>query len=244
MELENLQLSMPWFFPDDEEAYDAWTWDNELLELHHRQPAIEKIFELLVSPLQSLRISASHARGIPIRILNNLRELVIVWVVGDEDENIGFDLIFRHATLLQSLTMVGLVFPGLLTSLPPASSGALPHLSSFRFSPESEFDTAFDHAHLNCLCDFLSNRNRLRRLHLRLPLTGSQRFDLWDIIQGFPTLEVLGLHTGSMYFSEDELRALLERLPLKLRAFNFAFCYEASSLVPLVILFLCLNCNG
>jgi len=244
VELKNLQLSMPWFFPDDEEAYDAWTWDNELLDLHNGQPTIDEIFKLLVSPLQSLRISASHARGIPVRILNNLRELVIVWVIGDEDENIGLDLIFRHATFLQSLTMVGLVFPGLLTSLLPSSSGALPHLNSFRFSSESEFDTAFDHADLNCLRDFLSNRNHLRRLHLRLPLIGSQRFDLWDIIQGLPALEVLGLHTGASYFSVDELQALLERLPLNLRAFNFAFCYEASSLVPFVIPFLCQKYNN
>lgn len=237
MELENLQLSMPWFFPDDEEAYDAWTWDSELLELHRHQPTIEKIFEFLVSPLRCLRICASHARGIPVRILNNLLELVIVWVIGDEDESVGLDLIFHHATLLRSLTMVGLVFPGLLISLPPSSSGALPHLNSFRFSSESELGTigVLDNMHLNCLRDFLLNRSCLRRLHLRLPLSGTQRFDLWDVFQGLPALEVLGLHTGSIYFGEDELRTLLERLPLKLRAFNFAFCYEATSLVPLVI---------
>jgi hypothetical protein len=224
---------MPWFFPDDEETHDGWTLDAELLELHFHQTNIERIFETLTSHLQSLRITASQVRGIPIRILNSLLDLEIVWIIGDEDESVGLDLVFHHANVLQSLTMVGYLVPGLFASLPPFSS--LPHLISFRMSSEPTSPPFLEDGHVDLLCQFLQNRQLLRRLYLRLPLTSSsETYNLWSTVERLSGLEVLGLHAGNVNLQEHDFRVLLPKLPPKLRALHLAFDCETSSLLLLV----------
>ena len=227
---------MPWFFPDDEEAHDTWTYDEEIFELQLQQPPPELIFETLTIQLKCLRITASQMRGIPIRILNNLLDLELFWIIGDEDEMVGFDLIFRHATLLQSLTIFGYGFPELFKMLPSSSSGgSLPHLTSFRLSYELYSGEGFQDESLFFLLGFLRNRRHLRRLYLRVPLrTWSQSCDLWAMVQGLLALEVLGVHFGVVWIGEEELRSVVEQLPLMLQALHLAFHCEASSLLPLV----------
>jgi hypothetical protein len=222
---------MPWFFPDDEGIHDGWIWDDELTDLLFRQPGIETIFDTLTSQLESLRLTASQVRGIPIRILNNLLDLEIMWVIGDEDESVGLDLVFHHANMLQSLTLVGCLVPDLFAYMP--SSTMLPHLTSFRMSCEPY--NFHDHDQVYPLCNFLENRQCLRRLYLRLPLsTQSETNDLWSTIERLSGLEVLGLHGGAVDWQEDFHRNLLSKLPPKLRALHLAFNCEASSLLYLV----------
>jgi hypothetical protein len=233
--LETLHLSTPWFFPDDEENHDGWTWDSELHELNLRQINVERVFETLTTHLQSLRITASQVRGIPIRILNTLLDLEIVWVLGDEDEGVGLDLVFHHANLLRSLTLIGFLVPGLFASLPPFSS--LPHLMSFRMSCEPTIQPFLEDGHVDLLCQFLQNRQCLRRLYLRLPgpLTTSLRtYYLWSTVERLSGLEVLGLHSGNFNLQEDHFRVWLSSFPPKLRALHLAFDCEPSSLLLLV----------
>ena len=227
---------MPWFFPDDEEAHDRWSYDEEIYELQLQQPPPELIFETLSTQLKCLRITAFQMRGIPIRILNNLLDLELFWMIGDEDEMVGFDLVFRHATSLQSLTIVGYCFPGLFKMLPSSSSGdSLPQLTSFRLSYEAYSGEEFQDESLIVLLGFLKNRGRLRRLYLHVPLQSwSQSCALWEMVQGLLELEVLGLHFGLVWVGEEELRSIVEQLPLMLQALHLAFHCEASSLLPLV----------
>ena len=223
-------MSTPWFFPDDVEYHDGWTEDAELLELNSCQMNIERIFETLTTHLQSLRITASQLRGIPIRILNSLLDLEIVWVEGHEDEGIGLDLVFHHANLLRSLTMVGFLVPGLFASLPSISS---PHLVSFRMACEPSRPPFVEDYHVDILCQFLRNRQLLRRLYLRLPLSTLGTNYLCSTVEGLSGLEVLGLHAGDATWQEGDFRDLLSWLP-NLRALHLAFDCEASSLQFLV----------
>lgn len=192
-----------------------------------------------MSPVQSLRITASQVRGIPIRILNNLLELEIAWVIGDEDESIGLDLVFHHANLLQSFAMIGYLFPGLFAALP--SFSPLRHLTSFRMSCEPAITPYLEDGHVDFLCQFLQNRLFLRRLYLRLPPTTlTDAYHLWSTVERLSGLEVLGLHTGSVDLQEHDFRVLLSNLSPKLRALHLAFNCETSSLLLLVRTILCL----
>lgn len=231
--LESLHLSTPWFFPDDEESHDGWIWDDKLLDLLIRQPAIERIFEILTSHPKSLRLPASQIRGVPIRILNNLLELEVVWVFGDEEEGVGLDFIFHHANLLQSLTMVGCLVSSLIASL-PSSSSLLPHLGSFRMSWEPS-SAPLEDGHVDQLSRFLQSRKSLRRLYLRLPITTLEdTYDLWSAVERLPCLEVLGLHAGYVCFPERDFLDFLLKIPRKLKALHLAFDWESSSLLLLV----------
>jgi len=232
--LTTLNLSMPFFYPDDEEAHDRWKYDEDIGNLEEI-PA-EVIFETFTTPLTCLRITASQLRGVPIRVLSGLRNLDIISTIGDVDELIGLDLVFHHAAWLESLSLVGYLIPELFSFLPSfATSGALLRLTSFLLCssdyglPELQEEAIFS------LCLFLQNRPRLRRLYLRLPnIEWNGLHQFLPVIKTFPNLDVLGIHTGYDPLNEVHLQVLLPFLPTRIRALHLAITWSQANLLILV----------
>lgn len=225
---------MPWFFPDDEEVHDGWSTSGILVPPTF-EPYLGNIFEGFASRVTTLRMQANQIRLIPVRVLNNLLDLEIFCVIGDEEEIVGLDLIFYHATLLRSLTLIGYLIPPLFSLLPAASTGVLPHLSSFRISGAAERDDDLEGVHVGMLLHFLQGRIVLRRLYIRLPnLYWPDIRDVWSTAKALPNIEVLGLHAGFDHVSEYNLQELINGLPDKICALHLAFNCDQSHLLALV----------
>ncbi|KAF9529719.1 hypothetical protein CPB83DRAFT_852050 [Crepidotus variabilis] len=237
--LESVHLSMPWFFPDDEEAHDSWTNDEDLFDLEDPDNlTLESMFQTVGPHITNLRISGSQYGAIPVRIFNCLLDLEIFFL-GGEDETVGLDLIFHHATQLQSLTWIGYINRRAYTFLPPSTSTLLPNLTSFRLSGVFDFDditqNPTDRTDFDCLLHFLQNRKLLRRLYVRLPdLHWPLGLELWAIAKTLDKLEILGLHTGEGQIGEGDLNRILDLLPRQLRALHVAFDCGANNLLPLL----------
>jgi hypothetical protein len=224
---------MPFFFPEDEEAHDHLVWDLESLE--NLNYPIDAILETTGSELQSLRITATHVRSVPIRVYNNLSDLEIMFTNGDAEEYVGLDIVFHHATALESLTLVGFIIPDLFSFLPHSSAGCLPRLGSFRLSCELAESTYTGMEEISLLAGFLQDRPLLRRLYLRIP--SMSWFDTSRIIfvlKNLGGLEVLGLHTGCNSLEEHEVIEVLSNLSPKLHALHLAINWGGESLLPLV----------
>jgi len=225
---------MPFFFPDDEEAHDRLVLDSESLE--NLNYPIDTILEATTSELQSLRITATHVRSVPIRVYNNLTDLEIMFTNGDADECVGLDIVFHHATALESLTLVGFIIPELFSFLPHSSTQHLPRLRSFRLSCELAESSYIDVAEISSLCFFLQERPLLRRLYLRIP---HMRWYCTSIIililKNLGGLEVLGLHTGHSSLGEQEvIEILANNLSPKLHALHLTINWGGENLLPLV----------
>jgi hypothetical protein len=225
---------MPFFFPEDEEAHDHIVLDSESLE--NLNYPIDAILETIGSELQSLRITATHVRSVPIRIYNNLTDLEIMFTNGDAEEYVGLDIIFHHATALESLTLVGFIIPDLFSFLPHSSAARLPRLGSFRLSCELTESTHIGAEEISLLSGFLQGRPLLRRLYLRIPsMSWFDTSRIIFILKNLGGLEVLGLHTGYNSLEEHELiEVLANNLSPKLHALHLAMDWGGDSLLPLV----------
>jgi len=225
---------MPFFFPDDEEAHDRLVLDSESLE--NLNYPIDTILEATTSELQSLRITATHVRSVPIRVYNNLTDLEIMFTNGDVEECVGLDIVFRHATALESLTLVGFIIPELFSFLPHSSTPCLPRLGSFRLSCELAEPSDIGVEEISSLCLFLQDRPLLRRLYLRIPcMTWYCTSRIILILKNLGGLEVLGLHTGRNSLGEHEvIEILVNNLSPKLHALHLAMNWGGETLLPLV----------
>ncbi|PPQ87473.1 hypothetical protein CVT25_008209 [Psilocybe cyanescens] len=231
----SLHLPMPFLFPDDEEAHDRLVYDPTFQEIS--EFSLGNILQFMSPNLQSLRITATQVRDVPIRTFNTLKDLEVLSTIGDQEELVGLDMVFRHATKLESLTLVGLFVPEIFSFLPHHSVESLPLLTSFRLSCEDSI--ALGHGgedEFQALCGFLQGRRLLRRLYLRLPMMRwSQTSRLLCVIRDLIGIEVLGLHTGRDVLTDpDVIKTLAMSLPLKLNALHIAINWGGGDLLPLV----------
>ena len=91
---------------------------------------------------------------------------------------------------------------------------ALPLLTSFKLLA-SYADTYITANQQRAILNFLANKTRLRRLHVRLSRAG----DVWpimDILPRFPHLKVLGVELGSAVLTRELLEYCHRHLPLGL----------------------------
>jgi hypothetical protein len=134
---------------------------------------------------------------------------------------VRIDLLFRHALLLESLSLVGYIEPVLFADLPKDPT-VLPRLSSFRLSCEF-WDVETTEMHVPLLSEFLSKRPSLRRLYIRLP--GARlhvALALATVIGKLESLRVLGFHAGHEPLDEDTALQLADQLSVNLEALQLA----------------------
>ncbi|KAF9486032.1 hypothetical protein BDN70DRAFT_822873 [Pholiota conissans] len=231
--MKTLHLSIPFFYPDDEEAHDGCVEDFYVAADIFALP-IEDVLNTFSTTLQSLRLCASHIRSVPIRIYSTLLELEIVGTISDAEELTGLDVMFRYATFLESLTLAGYLDYAFASFLPHHSvADALPRLTSFRLS--TEYQDALTEDAFSQLCGFLHGRKLLRRLYLRLPeMNLDQTTRLLPVIKDLTGLEVLGLHTGRHLITNDHLAALVDSISPNLRALHLAMNWGGDTLLQLV----------
>lgn len=226
--LHHLELPTPFFFPDDEEAHDQLVVDNELAEITDSLPIGDLLYDF-PSELRSLRLCAACAMYIPVRICNTLTQLDLLMTIGDEEELVGLDAVFRHATALQGLSFVGFISPLIFSFLENAAT-AMPLLTYFRFCDDDM--TQYSPQNMVALSNFLSNRP-LKRLFLRVPEVRNSHPFLLSLVNANQQLEVLGLHTG-MHTLETNIIKIVQRLPRTLRALHLAMDWRGSDMLQLV----------
>jgi hypothetical protein len=230
--ITTLHLPMPFFFPDDEECHDGLVEDAEILASCHLVD-VSIILENFPSAIHSLRILTFQTPQTPIRVYDNLTELEIFATEIRTAELLGLDLVFRHLTALQSLSLVGYFLSDVFSFFPTTSSQSLSRLRSFRLSIEL-FSSSVENECIWALCEFLKNRPLLRRLYIRHPdLNWGQVAYLLSMVQGLVGLEVLGLHTGVHLVEEEEIGLLVQSLPPNLKALHLAFNWGGANILPL-----------
>ena len=243
--ITTLHLPMPFFFPEDEECHDGLVEDNEIMESCN---LVGSVLEYFPSTIHSLRILTFQTPQIPIRFYDSLTELEIFATEFQTTELVGLDLVFRHLTALQSLSLVGYFVSSLFSFLPTNSSQSLSRLTSFRLSvetPNYETDNSVEEECFWKLCEFLKDRPLLRSLYIRHPyIYWGQFSQLLPIVQGLVGLEVLGLHTGYDWVKEEEIGLLVRSFSPKLKALHLAFDWTGANILPLVSLFSLLFCMG
>ncbi|KAJ7188761.1 hypothetical protein C8R46DRAFT_1055704 [Mycena filopes] len=212
--LKTFQPAIPFIYVRDQKfdrIFDEW-------ERGFGDPKdIVRILE--TNPIQELVLLSAHVGLLPIRVCNNLTQLDIC--VPQSGELVGLDLVFRHALLLESLSLVGYIEPPTFADL-PANPAVLPRLTSFRLSCEF-WNQELTETHVPLICEFLSRRASLRRLYIRLP---DQRLDIIiamaTVIGKLEGLRVLGFHAGYEPLHEVAAIQLAEQLSTKLEALQLS----------------------
>ena len=234
--ITTLHLPMPFFFPEDEECHDGLVEDYIIMESCHLVD-VGAVLEYFPSTIHSLRILTFQTIQMPIRFYDSLTELEIFATDYQKADLVGLDLVFRHLTALQSLSLVGYFVSSLFSFFPTNSSQSLSRLASFRLSIES-WGTEVEDGCVWTLCEFLKGRPLLRSLYIRHPeLEWSQVSRLLPIIRGLVGLEVLGLHTGESWVKEEEIGSLVQSLSPNIKALHLAFDWGGANILPLVSFF-------
>ena len=223
---------MPFFFPEDEEAHDGLVEDEEITRSCHLVD-VSAVLEYLPSTIHSLRILAFQTPQMPIRFYDSLTELEIFATEFQNVELVGLDLVFRHLTSLQSLSLVGYFVSNLFSFFPIDSSQSLSRLTSFRLSVDTS--AVVEEECVWTLCEFLKGRPLLRSLYIRHPeLEWNQVSQLLSIVRGLVGLEVLGLHTGWNRIREAEVGLVVQSLSPNLKALHLAFGWAGVNILHLV----------
>ena len=212
---------------------DQLVEDASLAELNSTI-SIQDIFEYFPSTLQCLRICANDINNVPIRVYSSLYELEIFGTFGDVQEFVGLDAMFRHAILLQSLSVVGYIDPIFFSFLPHWSTDSLPNLTSFRLSVE--IPSAIGEDEFCSLTGFLHGRKLLRRLYLRHPaMRFNQTPRLLSVIHELKGLEILGVHMGADAWAGNIALAMIANsLSSSLRALHIAVNWGGDDLLLLM----------
>lgn len=230
--ITTLHLPTPFFFPDDEEAHDRLVYYDPPFPSTLR---VGDIIEIMAPNLQSLRITASQVREVPIRVFAMLKDLEVLATIGDQEELVGLDVMFRHSTSLEALTLVGLFTSEVFSFPPDYPTKPLPLLTSFRMSCE-DLGEPLGENDFQALCRFLHRRPTLRRLYIRLPnirLTQASR--LLTVFRELTGIEVLGFHTGIGVLSElYDIENLVASLSPSLHALHIALNWGSGNILPLV----------
>ncbi|KAF4620778.1 hypothetical protein D9613_000855 [Agrocybe pediades] len=230
-----MHFPIPFFFPDDEEAQDHLIYDYTMPKIP--DPVFVDILQVMSSRLKSLRITATQVRSVPIRILSSLIDLDIHATEGSVEELVGLDLVFRHASSLESLSMVGLFVEDIFCFLSSCSKESIPNLTSFRLSLDSAMiNSSVELEEIIALVNFLSNHLSLRRLFVRLDsVTWIHIYPFLCFIPKLKKLEVLGIHTGGSLLSDVAvLECIAQCLSPRLRALHIAIYWNGGSILRLV----------
>lgn len=233
-DLHDLGFTTPFLYPDDEEAHDATVMDDDILAAVDPPHFNSILLSMGFGSLRSLTLDGECVSGMPIRILSNLKELTIC--ITTECENLGLDLVYRHAVQLEGLTIVGLIgqeiFPILI-----ADTACLPALHSFRLVCDNmTMGEAPAPKWLDTLFRFIGERSQLRRFYLRIPsinLDGTTRH--LNLIRKLKHLEVFGLHTGGTMVDDWFLTELIDVLPKELQAFHLGMEWVGGTLLNMVM---------
>jgi len=234
--LKELSFPTPFLFPDDEEAHDTYVVDDDRLQaIDPDLPNTILSSQVLgFDYLRSLTVDEWALPGIPVRILSSLEELTVC--LAEACEELGLDLVFRHANQLQSLTIYGFIERSMISQF-MADADALPALHSFRLSTDQLVMPEPPESHvLEDFFNFIGQRKGLRRLYLRLPslLFSEEDVHYFDFIAQLRRLEVFGFHTGLTQVDEHFLHQITSRLPTTLSAFHLGMDWNGASLLPLV----------
>lgn len=228
-----LAFPTPFYYPDDLESHDDAVASGALLDITSTIDFKGVMDAICLDNLQSLTLNAEHIGALPLKVLETLKELDIC--VTTTAQAVGLDLILRHALVLESLTIFGYLDQDVFLWL-GCDASALPALTSFRLSIDrfTMPHPPSDH-HLDMLIHFLGDRNKLRRLYLRIPTIGLFGLDaLAPVIRKMEGLEVLGLHTGLTGIDDQFIPFLESIIPVGIRALYFAMDWTGSNLLPLV----------
>ena len=231
--ITTLHLPMPFFFPEDEESHDSIVEDYSISPSCNLVD-VGAVLEYFPSTIHSLRILTFQTPQMPIRSYDSLTELEIFATEYNRAELLGLDLVFRHLTALQSLSLVGYFVSNLFSFFPTNSSQSLSRLTSFRLSVETCGRLVEDECAWS-LCEFLKGRHLLRSLYIRHPDFDWRQFSqLLPVVRGLVGLEVLGLHTGGDLVKEEEIGLLVQSLSPNLKALHLAFDWNGANILPLV----------
>lgn len=179
------------------------------------------------STIKSLSICAEPLWRVPIRVLENLSHLDIF--LGKDMENIA--LVFRHVAQLESLSILGVDSSAIFHPFEDHPD-SLPSLRSFKIkSPYREWglDVDMEEFEFLSLAGFLGGKKGLRALDIHLwPEGWSSLSPFWDLLKQLPSLEVLGITTGTRVFSKDDFLSFAAALPPKLSALRINTQWEIS----------------
>ncbi|KAH6914011.1 hypothetical protein BKA70DRAFT_1260171 [Coprinopsis sp. MPI-PUGE-AT-0042] len=231
--IQHLALPTPFYYPDDEESHDDVTASSTLLDITADIDFEGIMASLSVHDMQSLTLNGRHLAALSIKVLDTLKQLDIC--ITTILMTPGFDLVLRHSVALEGLTIYGYCDQSVFSWL-DCNASDVPCLRSFRLScdrfgmiqPPSTHELAI-------LTTFLQDRPKLRRLYLRIPsLDLASLQSLSPPIQAMKSLEVLGLHTGTVNIDDWFIPFFLDLLPPTLKGLHLAVDWNGSSLLPLI----------
>ncbi|KAF8891828.1 hypothetical protein BD779DRAFT_1670779 [Infundibulicybe gibba] len=161
------------------------------------------IIENITSAPEYLTIIDKHMGYLPIRAYDALTDLDICFTPQFNDSCL--DMVFHHAPLLESLSIIGHISEDIFLML-PQSTVIMPRLKSFRIScPAMPFQLGA--ASISVFAQFLTGRP-LERLSVRLPVAS------WDSISLLlPVLDKLTISGFWDYIPEFRILALHLDIP-------------------------------
>lgn len=232
-DIRHLALPTPFFYPDDEEAHDDVTASSILLDITADIDFEGIMGSLSVPHIQTLTLNGRHLAALTIKVLDTLKQLDIC--ITTILTTPGFDLVLRHSVALEGLTIYGYCDQSVFSWL-DCNATDVPCLRSFRLSCDrfGMFQPPSTHE-LAVLTKFLQDRPNIRRLHLRIPSLDLVSLEsLAPSIKAMTSLEVLGLHTGTVNVDDWFIPFILNILPPTLKGMHLAVDWNGSSLLPLV----------
>ena len=183
-----------------------WEYFSHLHSSH-----VLDLVETSESIFRSLAIWPEPLWRMPIRVFENLSRLEIF--LAQDMENTT--LIFRYAERLEHLSVLGLDGHAIF-SLFEDYPDSLPSLRSFKIlSPYRKWkpDVDIEESQMLSMTRFLRGK-KLRALDIHLwPRGWSSLEPFWNLLKQLPSLEVLGITTGSMEFSRDAFLSFAKALP-------------------------------
>lgn len=212
-QVTRLQLAHPFYY--SRSKYDMLHDDHWSEDSANSEHAVT-IVESMTTTLQTLSLVARNVSEMPIRVYNSLTELDIR-VTFDSDLT-GVELIFRHAPLLESLSLVGHISADIFSIL-PSDSTSLPKLKSFRLSCEETILPFISNEAITVLSLFLDKRPSLRRLFVRLAAASWNVLStLLPTISSLVNLEVFGFHAGYRFLEREDFSQLASIFSPRLKA--------------------------
>ncbi|KAG6920220.1 hypothetical protein DXG01_004989 [Tephrocybe rancida] len=225
MRIQHLQIESPHISPRmDSTEPDLTFWIDNLDIPSNTIAALESLW----SPyLRRLSILSKHIDGMSLLGFGLLTELEL-YVTDSEvaSELTGLDLVFHHAPMLESLSVVGLVSQEIFLLL-PSDPAILSRLKSFRLSAETWSLAGVSEAHILRLSRFLERKLSLRRLSLYL---GGARWTtislLLPTLRQLQALEVFGLHAGGLSMNAGDFEVLASLLTFQMTSIQLVIPWD------------------
>ncbi len=129
----------------------------------------------------------------------------------------GLHNILNHCTALTSLTLIPAPFSDELFAALDAHPNTLPGLTAFKYFNHTEVEVIADE-HVQALCKFLKNKQRLRRLDVLLDGPERGEVPLLELLPALPALEVLGFDFVRYEWLPEDVLAFERVIPARLSA--------------------------